>query len=95
MKILERRSSMNQNENPRSPKFPLHLVYEERDDFGIKIDRYCPRLNEWTEVRVLGPRITQFAVIHRNGNVILIGGKDEEHRLLNTVNISAFLFSTI
>lgn len=65
-------SSNNRNESPRSSRLERYLIYQHTQ--GIKIDRYCHRGNAWTEVAELGQQIGWFAVIHRNGQIILIGG---------------------
>lgn len=85
--ICERRSCEDQNEAPRSPSFQFHLISQQMS--GFKIEKYCPRQNSWTLVRKLDLKITLFTVIGRCGKLILIGGRDEQKQILNTVNIES------
>lgn len=82
-------SSNNRNESPRSSRLERYLIYQHAE--GIKIDRYCRRGNAWAEVAELDLRISWFAVIYRNGQIILIGGLmayEGVYQPLNSVNNS-------
>lgn len=67
--------------NPRSSQLQLHGVGNR--DARIVIDRFCARQNTWTEFKALDLKTECFAMIYRNGQLIMIGGWD--YGVLNTV----------
>lgn len=81
--IVERRSSRQEREIPRSPPLQINLI---RADSRVKIDRFYARHNAWTEVETLDLEISCFAVIHRDDKLILIGGDDPWGRATDAVS---------
>lgn len=89
--IADRRSSEDQIETCRSPTIQFHLISDVKS--GIEIDKYCPRQNQWTKDREIDLKVVFFSVIHRDGKLILIGGRDEQKHILNTVIMTRYFLS--
>lgn len=82
LSILARRSLRNESENPRSSNVQLSLVYVES---GIKLDRCYSRGILWTESKTFELLMTSFAMIHCDGRLIFMGGRDAQDVITNTV----------
>lgn len=84
LSVFARRSSRLIREIPRPlpPKFNLIYFVGGR----VRIDKYCTRLNTWTEAHCYDLKVGNFAAVHRNGKLIFMGGEDAQLKGLNTVS---------
>lgn len=85
--LVERRSSKHERETPRTPKLHIHLVCAD-EGFGININRFDRRRNEWTEIKRLDINVEHFAVVHRDTQLIIVGGdiSGDRNQPINTVS---------
>lgn len=73
--IVQRRSSEDRIDMPRSPKLQIYLIRSDIMTSKTDIDKYCSRQNELTNhVTTIGLIKGDCAVIHRRGKLIFIGG---------------------
>lgn len=71
--IVLRRLSEDENDIPRSPKLPIHVVFG-ADSPGIQLDKYSARENAWTSVKTNNLlKLGNSSVIYRKGKLIFIG----------------------
>lgn len=86
-----RLSGSNQNERPRPSTKKIYVVYGAHSQ--IRVDKYCPRLNVWSEAKTLPLNIDRFTVIQHDGKLIVIGGKDAQNLYLDQVIVNRSKFS--
>lgn len=85
----KRRSSEQSGMNARCQRLPFRLAYV--SSYKLHIDEYHNREDSWTETDAFDIQIENFAMIHRDGKLILIGGRDAECQATNMV-ISSIRF---
>lgn len=78
------RSSKHKREIPRPLTLKIHLVIDRPS--AIKVYRYCTRLNVWTDVRTFDLKHKGFTTVHRNRNLIIIGGSVGQNEAIKSVN---------
>lgn len=83
--IVERRAVAVQDEVRRHAKSHILLIYDQPS--GVSVDRYCTRLDRWTQVKTIRANMIWFDVVHHNGQLIFMGGINAYNQPLKTVSI--------
>lgn len=84
--IATRKSSEDPAKSARSTKFKFHLVHKRFEEKIVKIDTYWPHQDLWRKVKDVDLYIESFALVYREGKLIIVGGDDEEQQVVNTVH---------
>lgn len=85
--ILRRRSSQDIHEKPRSLRQEFYFVHGHHKSSGLEIVKYCRREDLWKETKTFDLVIGEFAAIHFDGRLIIMGRMGVGGSATNVVRI--------